>query len=306
MMEIHFAPLQGYTDCCYRNLHNRIFGGVDAYYTPFVRMEHGELRKKDIRDLLPENDNTGKLIPQVIVRDVQELDFLVSAIREMGYNRIDVNMGCPFPMQTKKGRGAGLLPFPEDVEKLSYYINDNPEVDFSIKMRLGCTDTRECLRLLPVLNGTRLKHIAVHPRIAVQQYKGDLDMNTFEEFMDGCEKPIIFNGELRTIEDIDNVVKRYPNLMGVMIGRGMLMHPSLASEYVTSKTPGADELLRLVLELHSGMYEHYSKTLQGDSHLLMKMKIFWEYLEDLIGHKNYKLIKKAVTITKYNAVVASL
>ena len=45
-LPIHFAPLQGYTEAIYRQAHARIFGGVESYYTPFVRVEHGEIRKK--------------------------------------------------------------------------------------------------------------------------------------------------------------------------------------------------------------------------------------------------------------------
>lgn len=48
-LPIHFAPLQGYTEAIYRQAHARIFGGIESYYTPFVRVEHGEIRKKDMR-----------------------------------------------------------------------------------------------------------------------------------------------------------------------------------------------------------------------------------------------------------------
>lgn len=306
MVELHFAPLQGYTDCLYRNLHDEIFGGVGAYYTPFIRIEHGELRKKDIRDVLPENDKTGKLIPQVIVKDVHELEFLVSALQEMGYCRIDINMGCLFPLQTKKGRGAGLLSNFEKVGKICEFINNQSEIDFSIKMRLGNTDVGDYMHLLPILNDTRLKHVTIHPRIATQQYKGELNMDAFDEIIMNCTKPLIYNGELCSVEDIEDIVKRYPALKGVMMGRGLLMRPTLAKEYISGESVSTDELLRKVMEFHNRIFDGYSNVLQGDSHLLMKMKTFWEYLEGVIGHKNYKLIKKAVSISKYNAVLSNI
>lgn len=53
LLPIHFAPLQGYTDAAYRQAHACIFGGIDTYYSPFVRMEHGEIHRKDIRDIKP-------------------------------------------------------------------------------------------------------------------------------------------------------------------------------------------------------------------------------------------------------------
>ena len=53
MKPLHFAPLQGYTDDVYRRLHHRLVGGIAAYYTPFVRWEHGGVRSKDLRDIAP-------------------------------------------------------------------------------------------------------------------------------------------------------------------------------------------------------------------------------------------------------------
>ena len=48
---IHFSPLQGYTDRIYRNAFAHYFGGVEVYYTPFIRVEKGALRKRDLRDI---------------------------------------------------------------------------------------------------------------------------------------------------------------------------------------------------------------------------------------------------------------
>lgn len=303
MLPIHFAPLQGYTDFVYRNFHEKIFGGVDYYYTPFIRLEQGELRKKDLKDILPENDLTKNLVPQVIVKDIYELDTLVSVISGMGYGHIDINMGCPFPMQVKKGRGAGLLPKTDLVREICDFINAKTNLDFSIKMRLGSENADECMQLLPVLNSTRLKHIAVHPRIAKQQYKGELNIDQFQAFLDASRNPVVFNGELKSVDDIEKISKAYPSLAGIMIGRGLLTRPSLASEYKNCSLLNDDELLCCIMKLHDGVFAHYAESLQGDSHLLMKMKTFWEYLEELIGHKRYKLIKKAVNVAKYNAAL---
>ena len=47
-LPIHLAPLQGYTEAAYRNAHAAVFGGVDVYHTPFVRIDRGEFRHKDV------------------------------------------------------------------------------------------------------------------------------------------------------------------------------------------------------------------------------------------------------------------
>lgn len=53
-MKLYAAPLQGFTEAPWRNLHQEVFGGIDAYYTPFVRMEKGEFRNKDVREIASE------------------------------------------------------------------------------------------------------------------------------------------------------------------------------------------------------------------------------------------------------------
>ena len=306
MLPIHFAPLQGYTDNAYRNVHNAIFGGIEAYYTPFIRIERGELRKKDVREALPENDTTGKLIPQIIVRDADEFSFLVDKLREIGHSRIDVNMGCPFPMQTHKGRGAGLLSNQKKAEEVLEAINATKDIDFSIKMRLGNETSEDCFDLLSALNETRLAHVTMHPRIATQQYKGEVDLDVFGRFVGECKHDVIYNGDLTTVDDVKRIEEMFPGVKGVMIGRGLLMRPSLAKEYASGEALSDEKLLKMVLRMHNELFEEYSSILQGDGHLLMKMKSFWEHLESVIGRKQYKLIKKAINMAKYNTALAMI
>lgn len=71
-LPIHFAPLQGYTEAIYRNAHDAFFGGVDTYYTPFVRLEKGNFRRRDVRGIEPENNGVTHLIPQLIASSARE------------------------------------------------------------------------------------------------------------------------------------------------------------------------------------------------------------------------------------------
>lgn len=306
MKKIYFAPMQGYTDLPYRNFHSEIYGGIEEYYTPFIRIERGDLRHRDVRDVAPESDRTGSLVPQIIVRDTDEFEFLVIRLAEMGHRRIDVNMGCPFPMQSKKGRGAGLLQYPERVAEILSAMSRREDMAFSIKMRLGNESASECMALLPMLNDTQLVHITMHPRVGTQQYKGEPDMESFEAFMAGCRHRIVYNGDVRTADDIDRIERLYPDLHGVMVGRGLLMRPSLAMEYRSGKPLSADERMELIWRLHDDLSEYYSQMLQNDGHLLVKMQTFWEYLEWEIDRKIYKSIKKAVSMAKYNAAIAKI
>ena len=66
-MKLYASPLQGFTEAPWRNIHHELFGGIDAYYTPFVRVEKGEFRNKDIRDIEKENNKVTCLGSVVIL-----------------------------------------------------------------------------------------------------------------------------------------------------------------------------------------------------------------------------------------------
>ena len=306
-MKLFFAPLQGYTDAAYRRFHNEVFEGcIDCYYTPFLRIECNEVRRKDLRDILPENNLGVNIVPQIIVKDVDEFRVLVDAILSNGYDEIDINMGCPFPLQTKKGRGAALLSRPYIVAEILKELKGYSNIKFSVKMRLGNDEISQWQQILPILNDTPLNHITLHPRIATQQYKGNVDLNSFRQIYDAVNHRIVYNGDISTIDDIVRLKTNFPNLYGIMIGRGLLSSPSLVWEYVNNVSLSQDQKIEKFLMLHNKLFQYYESKLQGDSQLLTKMKSLWDYSESLIGHKSHKQIKKASNIAKYKQIVSSL
>ena len=230
-MPIHFAPLQGYTDDVYRRIHHERIGGIETYYTPFLRMEGGGVRTKDMRDIRPAFNEGVPVVPQIIMKSMKEFDYLVGIVEEKGYKRIDLNMGCPFPMQAKHGRGSGLLAHTDIVEEICKAIQAKPELEFSVKMRLGWENADEWRAILPMLNDTPLTQITLHPRIGTQQYKGSVDMEAFREFYELCKHPLLYNGDVTTLAQITELEQNYPDLAGIRIGRGLLARPSLAAEY---------------------------------------------------------------------------
>lgn len=307
-LPIHFAPLQGYTDAIYRRAHARIFGGIETYYSPFVRIERGEIRRRDARDVNPENNQGLHLIPQLIAPEAEKAGQVISLFTENGYQEIDINLGCPFPMLAKRHNGSGMLPYPEEVKALlNTIVEKYSELRFSVKLRLGWEKAEECLTLLPLLNELPLSHIILHPRLGKQQYKGEVDLNGFEAFYKGCEKPLLYNGDLHTTEDIETITERFPKLAGVVIGRGLLANPALAYEYQQGKMLSSDEMAKKVGQLHAEVFSSYQEQLQGgDLQLLMKMKSFWEYLLPEGDHKAKKVIHKTTKLDNYEAAVSNL
>ena len=303
-LPIHLAPLQGYTEAAYRNAHAAVFGGVDVYHTPFVRIDRGEFRHKDVRDILPENNRVPHLIPQLIASEMDKTERIIALFIEQGYREMDINLGCPFPMLAKRQCGSGMLPHPDKVETLLKQIEQYPDVSFSVKMRLGWEKPDECLTLLPLLNAAPLTEIIVHPRLGIQQYKGEVNMEGFTAFYEACRHPVIYNGDILTIEDIRCITEKFPKLTGVMIGRGLLANPALGWEYKEGRKLTPEEWREKLRALHTAVFQHYETQIQGgEAQLVTKMKTFWEYFMPSTDRKILKKIHKSNKLTQYNEAV---
>lgn len=303
-MDTYFAPLQGFTEDAYRRIHNKTVGGVTAYYTPFIRLEHGEIRSKDLRDIRPEWNEGVNVVPQVIASSNDELQTVLAAIPDT-YKHIDINMGCPFPLQTRHGRGAGLLSKPEVVKSL--ILPNTDHIAYSVKMRLGLNDANEWRQVLPILNDMPLEHIVVHPRIATQQYKGEVDMEQFEALLSASQHPVIYNGDITTIEDITRLEANYgEKIKGVMIGRGLLARPTLAWEYQNGQTLSDRQVINKAIDLHAQLLAHYEKVIPGEDQRLNKVRSFWEYMEPLLGRKAWKKVMKAGNMKNYLRAISEL
>ena len=298
-MKIYSAPLQGYTEAVWRNLHSSVFGGVDTYYTPFLRYERNEIRSKDIRDVEQKNNTVSSLVPQIIASTPEEMQPLLQLIRTEGYDRVDINMGCSFILQAKRKRGAGILPYPDMVSALMQEVSKNKDIKFSVKMRLGWESKDEWRELMSILNDAPLCSVTMHPRLGVEQYKKSVDVDAFAEFYNECKHPVIYNGDILTLSNIKQIKERFPDLEGVMLGRGLLANPALAVEYKEERELTNQEKATLIRAMHDKMYEELSPRLLGNTQFLSKMKPYWEYLLPDILKKEKKAILKSSTIEKY-------
>lgn len=304
-LPIYFAPLQGYTEADYRNAHAAVFGGIAGYYTPFVRVETGGFRNKDVRDISPFNNKVDNLTVQFLANNQEKAEKILAFFAEHQCKTIDINMGCPFPMLAKRHNGSGILPYPDEVKALLSVIEKHPDMKFSVKMRLGWDDPNECLAIAPILNELPLDHITLHPRLGKQQYKGEVDLIGFAAFAELCKHPLIYNGDLETVEDIEDIHQQFPQIAGVMIGRGLLKNPALALEYQTGERLSENELRQRFKQMHALVLAQYESRMEGgDLQMLNKLKTFWEYPEEAIGRKTWKNIKKSINMDKYRTALS--
>ena len=305
-MDIHFAPLQGYADHIYRRLHASLYGGISTYYSPFIRIEKGAPRRQDIAHLQESIDDGINIIAQIIFNATEEFMTLTAALKDLGISKIDLNLGCPYPMQTGKGRGTAMIANVATMAEISELINADTSTAYSLKMRLGQKSPDEWKALMPVLNATRLEHVTLHPRIAKQMYGGELFADEFPEFLQASKNPVIWNGDILSLDDISRISAQYPQLKAIMVGRGLLARPSLAAEWLSGEEWSAAKRMERLMQFHNQLFEAYESTLCGQTQILQKIKPFWDYLEPEIGHKPFKAIHKAATLDKYRAAVGSI
>lgn len=308
-IKIYQAPLQGFTDFSFRNVYSEVFGEIDKYFIPYLSFSKGrEVKRSQLREVLPENNMVLPVIPQVLFSDQAELFDLITILTDYGYEEINLNLGCPYPMATNKGRGASWLEKPDALNDIfKQLFSKGFPAKFSVKMRAGMTNDQDAKAIFEILNQFPLEEIIFHPRTANQMYTGKANPLLFAEALSLVKKPLVYNGDLFSEADLQELKTLLPEQKIWMIGRGLLINPTLALQ-LKGEVWESKELRKKMKEFHDQLLEAYSVRLQGDSHILMKMNQFWSYFSESFEnpHKAMKLVKKAGSLLKYNAAVVEV
>ena len=303
------SPLQGFTDFRFRNAFNKYFGGIDTFYAPYIRM-NGKLVIKNSyqRDLLPENNVGLEVVPQIMTNNADEFLFAVKYIQELGYKEMNWNLGCPYPMVTNRGMGAGLICEPVKIDHILNRIHSETDIIVSMKMRLGYENPEEILNTFSILDKYPLKNIAIHARIGKQLYKGGVNLDAFERCIESTKHKLYYNGDITNVAKFKEMQDRFPSIDHFMIGRGLISDPFLPSMIKNNTTEYPANRWEVFSEFHDTIYEQYDAALSGPVPIKMKMLGFWEYFSQSFSNpqKTYKKIKKAGNPKKYRTAVAEI
>ena len=300
------SPLQGITDFRFRNTFNRFFKGIDTFYAPYIRLHAKlEIRSAYERDILPKNNTVSEMIPQIMTNNADEFLFVAKFVQEFGYKELNWNLGCPYPMVTKKGLGAGLI---DDTNKINEILNRvvaESNIQVSVKTRLGNYNADEIFKLLPILEKYPIKNIAIHPRIGKQLYKGEVDLDAFQRCTNSTSHELHYNGDITSVAKFQELQARFPSINHWLIGRGMIADPFLPQMIKNNTSEYPANRMEIFSKFHDTLFHEYEQVLSGEKHLLLKMLGFWEYFSESFSnpHKALKRIKKAQNIANYNAAV---
>ena len=274
-MKCYFAPMEGITGYIYRQVHHQFFPGIDKYFTPFLTPGSKKLMTlKELRDILPDNNQGYHLVPQILTNQAQDFIRLAEELREYGYEEVNLNLGCPSGTVTAKKKGSGFLEFPAQLEKFLDEVFENLDMKISIKTRIGKDEPEEFAELLRIYNQFPLEELIVHPRIQSDYYKNEPRMEQFQEAIKYSKNSLCYNGDLFDLEKCQAFETEFPQADICMLGRGLLVNPALVRELQGGKMLEKQELR----EFHDALCREYETVMSGDRNVLFKMKELWAYL----------------------------
>jgi len=303
------SPLQGFTDFRFRNAFHHFFGGIDTFYSPYIKL-NGKLVIKGSyeRDILPENNTTLEVIPQIITNDAEEFLFVAKYVQQLGYKELNWNLGCPYPMVAKCGMGSGLISNTSQIEHILKRVHTETDIIVSMKMRMGYENPTEILDVFPIFEQYPIKNIAIHARIGKQLYKGGVDLDSFQKCLDTSKQKIYYNGDITSVEKFRMMQERFPSIEHWMIGRGLIADPFLPSMIKNNTTEYPKNKLEIFEAFHDTIYQEYDAYLSGPTPIRMKMLGFWEYFSESFSNpqKTFKKIKKAGNSKNYEVAVKEI
>lgn len=299
------APLRGLTDAEYRTAFARHFNGIDLAVAPFITTHGGRrIKSTHVRDLLPRNNRDLPVVPQILSKTSDDFVHLANHLFKMGYTSVNLNLGCPFPQVANKGRGSGMLPFPERVAGFLEATIPRLIGQLSIKTRLGRYHRDEIQALIPVFNRYPLREVIIHPRTGVQMYTGVPDQEAFGACIRNLGHPVIYNGDITRRSDLKRLAELFPSTAGWMIGRGVLANPFLPG-IIKSGRDGIENKAARFHRFHDDLMENYTRRLCGPGHLLNRMKGFWKYFANCFegSGRARKRIHKSRSLEQYREAV---
>ncbi|EGT0693921.1 tRNA-dihydrouridine synthase family protein [Clostridium perfringens] len=304
-MKYYLAPMEGITGFIYRNSYEKFFGGIDKYFAPFVVPNSSKsLKTKELRDVLPENNKGINLVPQILTNDSEGFISTTRKLKQLGYNEINLNLGCPSGTVVGKKRGAGFLAHKEELDKFLEEIFKIDDMKLSIKTRLGMNKPEEFYELIEIYNKYPMEELIIHPRTRQDFYGNKPNLEVFKDAISLSKNPVCYNGDIFTLEDHNKLIETFKEVDKIMLGRGILANPALMNEILNNEFMDK----KILKEFHDEVFSKYREVFNEDRNAMFRMKELWGYMIYMFSNnKKYaKKIKKAQKVVDYNQAVTSL
>ena len=209
------------------------------------------------------------LAMQLLGRDPQALIRAAHRCEELGADIVDLNMGCPMPKITGKGKGAALMRDVPGTARLLRTMRQTISVPFTIKIRGGWDDLHlNAVEVARMAESEGIDAITVHPRTRSQRFTGKAPWTIIAEVVEAVRIPVTGNGDVSSMEDARRMVDE-TGCQSVMIGRGALGSPWVFDEGFDALSPQAKrEYKDRVIRRHMALIEEHC----SERHAFSQMK----------------------------------
>ena len=306
-VKYYMAPLESVTTWIYRQAHAKIYGRLDKYFIPFLEPhEKRDFKTRELQEILPEHNENIYVVPQILTNRSEGFIKLAKALKDWGYEEINLNLGCPSKTVVTKGKGSGFLAKPEELERFLTEIFDalSGEVKISVKTRIGKEDPEEFPVLLKLFNKYPMEELIIHPRVQKDGYGNVPRLELYELAEKQSVNPLCYNGDLYTREQIRNFAERFPGTERLMFGRGFLRDPGL----LYNEGKDSKDIFEKFWAFHDLVYEGYQERNMGDRNVLFKMKELWSYQVYQFSEPErlFKTFKKVQDCNEYEQMIRNL
>ena len=306
-VKYYMAPLESVTTWIYRQAHAKIYGRLDKYFIPFLEPhEKRDFKTRELQEILPEHNENIYVVPQILTNRSEGFIKLAKALKDWGYEEINLNLGCPSKTVVTKGKGSGFLAKPEELERFLTEIFDalSGEVKISVKTRIGKEDPEEFPALLELFNKYPMEELISHPRVQKDGYGNVPRLELYELAEKQSVNPLCYNGDLYTREQIRNFAERFPGTERLMFGRGFLRDPGL----LYNEGKDSKDIFEKFWAFHDLVYEGYQERNMGDRNVLFKMKVLWSYQVYQFSEPErlFKTFKKVQDCNEYEQMIRNL
>ena len=300
-MRYYFAPMEGLTDSIYRREHHRFFPGVDRYYMPFLSPTvHRTLTNKEDRELPFADTEPFCAVPQILTKVAEDFLWAAQVCQERGYGEVNLNLGCPSGTVVAKGKGSGMLRELDALDAFLDAIFAASPIPISVKTRLGLENPEEFPAILDILNRYPIRELTVHPRVRKQFYDGNVNMEMFRYAATHSKNPLCYNGDLKSLTDIERIQTEFPQLEAVMLGRGLVADPGMLS----GEQPDAQKLEAFM----DALLESYIVAFGGSRNAMFRLKENWHMLITRFdgNEKLWKRLRKTTDLAEYRAITKEI
>ena len=269
-MKIYTAPMAGTTDYSFRKILEKF--DPDFLFTEMVNANL--LNREDdttINELLKCNDKqrTGT---QIFGGDKDELISGILKLKNFGFKKININMGCPQPKIIKNGAGSALLENADLVDQV-LLETQNIGAEISIKIRVGYKDFENPEIFLNLANKHNLDFICVHGRTQKQMYSGTANWEIVEKLSKMPRNVEFFgNGDLFEPSEIQQKIASC-NLDGIILSRGIIGNPWLISQTREFLKTGKINTIQTFDETKSLVLEHLQNILKNKGEMKAVLEI---------------------------------